>query len=74
MSGRFRTVSVAAATIATLFASASIARAQVLIKVNDDVNFKLGVLGQVQADTLHDTRTDVTATNLFIRRVRLLFG
>jgi hypothetical protein len=57
-----------------LSVSASMARAQVVIKVNDNVNFKLGVLGQFQADTLHDTGTDVTATNLFVRRLRLLFG
>jgi len=50
------------------------ARAQVLIKVNDDVNFKLGVLGQVQADWLDDTATGDTTQNLFIRRARLLFG
>jgi hypothetical protein len=57
-----------------LSVSASIARAQVLIKVNDNVNFKLGVLGQFQADTIDDTGTDVKATNLFVRRLRLLFG
>jgi hypothetical protein len=57
-----------------LIASVAVARAQVLIKVNDDVNFKLGVLGQVQADTLHVTGTDITSTNLFLRRLRLLFG
>jgi phosphate-selective porin O/P len=62
------------AAVVMLLASASIAGAQVLIKVNDDVNFKLGVLGQFQADSLHDTGTDATATNLFIRRARLLFG
>ncbi len=54
--------------------SASIAAAQALIKVNEDVNFKLGVLGQFQADWLHDNATDATAANLFVRRVRLLFG
>jgi hypothetical protein len=48
--------------------------AQVLIKVNDDVNFKLGVLGQFQADWLEDPVVDDTTQNLFIRRVRLLFG
>lgn len=47
---------------------------QVLIKVNDDVNFKLGVLGQVQADWLEDPAADATTQNLFIRRIRLLFG
>lgn len=50
------------------------ARAQVLIKVNDEVNFKLGVLGQFQADWLEDPVNDDTTQNLFIRRVRLLFG
>ncbi len=44
------------------------------INVNDDVNFKLGVLGQFQADWLGDPASDDTAQNLFIRRIRLLFG
>jgi hypothetical protein len=48
--------------------------AQVLIKVNDDVNFKLGVLGQFQADWLEDPTEDDTQQNLFVRRIRLLFG
>lgn len=55
-------------------ASASIANAQALIKVNDDVNFRIGVLGQFQADWLHDDATDTTATNLFVRRARLILG
>jgi hypothetical protein len=50
------------------------APAQVLIKVNEDVNFKLGVLGQFQGDWLEDPVEDDTQQNLFIRRVRLLFG
>jgi hypothetical protein len=57
-----------------LFAGAIDARAQVLIKVNDDVNFKLGVLGQFQGDWLEDPAADDTTQNLFIRRIRLLFG
>ncbi len=57
-----------------LFTFSARADAQVLIKVNDDVNFKLGVLGQFQADWLEDPVVDDTAQNLFIRRVRLLFG
>lgn len=55
-------------------ASATTAPAQVLIKVNEDVNFKLGVLGQFQADWLEDPVNDDTTQNLFVRRVRLLFG
>lgn len=69
-----RNFSIPALAIGFLFASTSIARAQVLIKVSDDVNFRLGVLGQFQADTIHDTRTDVNTSNVFVRRLRLLFG
>lgn len=63
-----------AAAIAVLIAIAAPAHAQVQIKVNDDVNFKLGVLGQFQADWLEDPAEDDTQQNLFLRRIRLLFG
>lgn len=62
------------AALLVLVAGTAHAQAQVLIKVNEDVNFKLGVLGQVQADWLEDPAADDTAQNLFIRRIRLLFG
>jgi transposase len=61
-------------TVASLIAAPVAGRAQVVITVNDDVNFKLGVLGQFQADWLEDPAADDTAQNLFIRRIRLLFG
>jgi len=61
-------------TVASLIAVPVAGRAQAVIKVNDDVNFKLGVLGQFQADWLGDPATDGTTQNLFIRRIRLLFG
>jgi hypothetical protein len=38
------------------------------------VNFKLGVLGQFQGDWLEDPAADDTTQNLFVRRIRLLFG
>jgi hypothetical protein len=60
--------------VVPLFVIAARVDAQVVIKVNDDVNFKLGVLGQFQADWLEDAQADDTTQNLFIRRVRLLFG
>ena len=60
--------------VATLADIPSSAAAQVQITVNPDVNFKLGVLGQFQADWLEDPVEDDTQQNLFIRRVRLLFG
>jgi len=50
------------------------AAAQILIKAGDDVNFKLGILGQFQADTIEDPATDAQTSNLFIRRLRLMFG
>ena len=60
--------------LAFLFFTVAQAQAQVQIKVNEDVNFKFGVLGQVQADWLEDPVEDDTQQNLFIRRIRLLFG
>ena len=64
---------IAALTITLLVAGSVASRAQIVIKVNDDVNFKLGVLGQFQGDWLEDPGADTTQ-NLFIRRLRLLFG
>jgi len=63
----------ALAALVALFAAAP-AAGQAIIKVSDDVNFRFGVLGQVQADSLEDPGTDAATNNLFIRRVRLLFG
>ncbi|HSK10777.1 MAG TPA: porin [Vicinamibacterales bacterium] len=63
----------ASAALVVFLAGTVTAGAQVLITVNDDVNFRLGVLGQFQADWLENPGADATA-NLFIRRVRLLFG
>jgi hypothetical protein len=50
------------------------AEAQIVIKAGDDVNFKLGLLGQFQADTVDDPGTDAQTNNLFVRRLRLMFG
>ena len=62
-----------AAAVLVLFAAAP-AAGQATIKVSDDVNLRFGVLGQVQADSLEDPGTGAATNNLFIRRVRLLFG
>ena len=48
--------------------------AQAVIKVNDDVSFKLGFLLQGQADWLQSPATESFAQNLFVRRARLLVG
>jgi hypothetical protein len=52
------------------------AQSQILIPVNENVNFKLGALGQFQADWLEDpsTTADGTQQNRFVRRARLMFG
>jgi hypothetical protein len=50
------------------------AYAQVMIKAGEDVNFTLGVLGQFQADTIDNPPPTSTTSNLFVRRLRLLFG
>ena len=65
---------IAAVWLGWLVVSAPAARAQVQIKVNEDVNFRLGVLGQFQGEWLEDPAEDDTSQNLFIRRIRLLFG
>lgn len=67
-------VSRMATAVAVLILLAASAHAQVQIKVNEDVNFRLGVLGQFQADWLEDPAEDDTQQNLFLRRIRLLFG
>jgi hypothetical protein len=50
------------------------AQAQAEIKVNDDVNFKLGVLGQFQADTIDNPDPAPDTNNVFARRLRVIFG
>src|SRR4051812_23153855 len=62
------------ACASTLLVIGRPARAQVVIKANDDVNFKLGVLGQFQAATIDNPEPDPSTNNLFVRRLRLLVG
>jgi hypothetical protein len=50
------------------------AYAQAVIKVNDDVNFKFGLLGQFQADTVSNPEPEPRTNNLFVRRLRLVFA
>ena len=57
-----------------LLGAATTVSAQAEIKVNDDVNFKFGVLGQFQADTIDDPTDGDQSKNLYIRRLRLIFG
>jgi hypothetical protein len=52
----------------------TIAQAQVTIKVNDNVSFRLGTLIQAWADSAQDATTKSNAKNLFLRRFRFLVG
>jgi hypothetical protein len=63
-----------ACAIAALLIAALPASAQIVINGGDDVSFKLGVLGQFQADTISNPDPAPNTNNLFARRLRLLFG
>jgi hypothetical protein len=60
--------------LAAVSLSASTATAQIVVRAGEDVRFTLGVLGQFQAETIDNPDPEATTNNLFIRRVRLLFG
>ena len=49
-----RALRIALLALALLFPHTAPADAQLVIKPSDDVNFRLGILGQFQADTLED--------------------
>jgi hypothetical protein len=71
---RNRGLAVAVCVLASALAAPMRAGAQIVVKAGDDVNFKLGLLGQFQADTIDDPGTDAQTNNLFVRRLRLMFG
>ncbi len=50
------------------------ARAQVVVKVNDNVNFKFGFQLQTWADWTQDPNSQGYSENLFLRRVRILLA
>lgn len=60
--------------IALSLVPAAPAGAQVVVKVNEETFFKLGLLLQTQADAAQETPGGAYAQNLFVRRVRLLLG
>jgi hypothetical protein len=71
-----RSAVLAACACALLFLSIAAlpAHAQVVIKVDDEVNFKFGVLAQFQADTISNPEPEPSTNNLFVRRLRLVFA
>lgn len=50
------------------------AQAQAVIKVNDDVSLRFGMLLQTQGDWQEDAATGNVSQNYFIRRIRGIFG
>lgn len=73
MKGRRHIISVSLVIVFAVL-TAPPAPAQVLVKVNEDTFFKLGLLLQTQADALQDPVTGGYANNVFVRRVRFLVG
>lgn len=71
--GRIGRIGVAGAVLVLGIATLR-ADAQAVIKVNDDVNFKFGLLLQGQADWQESATADDTAQNLYLRRARILIG
>jgi hypothetical protein len=65
---------VAAAAVALQLVGARSAVAQAVITVDDNVNFRFGVLGQIWADAINDPAADAETRNLFVRRIRLITG
>ncbi|HYK42071.1 MAG TPA: porin, partial [Thermoanaerobaculia bacterium] len=53
---------------------AAVARAQVVVAVNNAVNFRLGVLVQPSFDSLQDPVSQGYSQNLFLRRMRLILA
>jgi hypothetical protein len=73
----FYRIVVPAVVLIALLVSAGTASAQAIIKVNDVVNIKFGLLLQAWGDwqqTAVGPNTNGYAQNLFIRRMRLLMG
>jgi len=58
--------------VVLLLFHSTLAHAQVAIKVNDNVSFRLGAQFQAWADELQDPATRGYAQNLFLRRIRFL--
>ena len=63
-----------AITVIAALLVASAAFGQAVIKVNDNVNLKFGILLQTQGDATQDMATRAYAQNVFIRRARILLG
>ena len=77
MSNRYPTVLLRSLFVFLVFCTLlipTIAQGQAIIKVNDNVNFRLGVLLQGWADATQDPSTQDYIQQIFLRRMRILLG
>ena len=76
MARRFpsRLLSLAGIALAALILVPAVGRAQVVVKVNDTVNFRLGFQLQGWAEWLQDQTSEGYQQNFKIRRVRLILA
>src|SRR5262249_13641579 len=65
-----KTVGLAVIGVLLLLIAPAAANAQVVVKVNDTVNFRFGLQLQDWADWLEDPNSEGYSQNLFIRRIR----
>ncbi len=79
MRSRFLTIRIALVAVAVVAFLPGIAGAQAVIKVNDNINFKLGLLLQAQADEQQVANATNDGTggwqqNMLLRRIRIIMG
>jgi hypothetical protein len=67
-----RPVKIAFAVVFAFLLLSGLASAQLVVKVNDDVNFRFGTLIQTWADWTQDPNSGGYSQNIFLRRVRFL--
>ena len=60
------------AALTALFAWSAAAQGQVVVTVNDDVNFRFGLLAQGQGDWTQDANSEGYSDNFFLRRLRFI--
>ncbi len=67
-----RAAAIGVAAVLALLVLAASASAQVVVRVNDDVNFRFGTLLQGWSDWTQDAASEGYSQNMFLRRVRLV--
>jgi hypothetical protein len=69
-----RSLAVVLCVWVSFLSGAARAAAQIVVNAGDDVSLKFGILGQFEGDTVDDPATSGNSNNLFVRRLRLMFG